>query len=392
MPCRSLRVALFTGNFNYTRDGATQALGRLVGHLREAERAEVRIYAPTAPDAPAFQGLSAIPSITLPGRAEYRLGLGLTPQLRRDIETFAPDVVHIATPDVVGFQAQRLARRLDRPLIASLHTRFEKYLAYYGLGFLEPVLEQQLLEFYGRCDQVLAPTVATANWLKGSEGEAKVRIWSRGVDRALFHPVRRDSAWRAAQGFGETDMVVLFFGRVVLEKGLAVFADAFERLAAQRPNVRALIVGDGPAKAWMTQRLPQAAYTGFLGGLALARAIASADVLLNPSATEAFGNVNLEAMASGLPVVCADVASSRFLVRHEESGLLCPEADADGYAAALARLVDRPAWRARLGSAARTVSRAFSWDAALSSVVESYREAIAAHRRPAATPQRKLAA
>lgn len=392
MSCRSLRVALFTGNFNYTRDGATQALGRLVGHLRETERAEVRIYAPTAPDAPTVPGLSPIPSITLPGRAEYRLGLGLTPQLRRDIEGFAPDVVHIATPDVVGFQAQRLARRLDRPLIASLHTRFEKYLAYYGLGFLEPVLEQQLLEFYGRCDQVLAPTVATANWLKGSEGDAKIRIWSRGVDRALFHPARRDRAWRAEQGFGETDTVVLFFGRLVLEKGLAVYADAFDRLAAQRPSVRPLIVGDGPAKAWMMQRLPQAAYTGFLGGPALARAIASADVLLNPSATEAFGNVNLEAMASGLPVVCADVASSRFLVRHEESGLLCPEADAAGYAAALARVVDRPAWRARLGSAARTVSRAFSWDAALNSVVESYREAIAAHRRPAAAPQRQLAA
>jgi glycosyltransferase involved in cell wall biosynthesis len=392
LPPRPLRVALFTGNFNYTRDGATQALGRLVGHLREAEGAEVRIYAPTAPDAPDFEGLAASPSIALPGRAEYRLGLGLTAALRREIEGFAPDVLHVATPDVVGFQAQRLARRVDRPLIASLHTRFEMYLAYYGLGFLEPVLEQQLLEFYGRCDQVLAPTVATAQWLKAAPGEARIRIWSRGVDRALFHPSRRDETWREAQGFAPTDMVVLFFGRLVLEKGLSLYADAFDRLAAARPNVKALIVGDGPARAWIAQRLPGAAYTGFIAGPALARAVASADVLLNPSATEAFGNVNLEAMASGLPVVCADVASSRFLVRHEQSGLLCRGGDAEAYGRALERLYDRPAWRARLGSAARTVSRAFSWDAALSSVVESYGEAIAAHGRPAATPQRALAA
>jgi glycosyltransferase involved in cell wall biosynthesis len=392
LPHRPLRVALFTGNFNYTRDGATQALGRLVGHLREVERADVRIFAPTAPDAPDVEGLAAIPSIALPGRAEYRLGLGLTAALKRDIELFDPDVVHVATPDVVGFQAQRLARRRNRPLIASLHTRFEKYLAYYGLGFLEPVLEQQLLEFYGRCDQVLAPTLATAQWLKGMEGAARIRIWSRGVDRALFHPSRRDTAWRKAQGFGETDMVVLFFGRLVLEKGLAVFADAFERLAATRPKVKALIVGDGPSRAWMAQRLPGAAFTGFLNGPALARAVASADVLLNPSATEAFGNVNLEGMASGLPVVCADVASSRFLVRHEQSGLLCPEADAAAYACALIRLYDRPAWRARLGSAAHNTSRAFSWDAALASVVLSYREAIAAHGRSAAAPARALAA
>ena len=392
MPTRPLRVALFTGNFNYTRDGATQALGRLVTHLRETERADVRIFAPTAPDAPAVEGLAAIPSITLPGRAEYRLGLGLTPALRRDIDLFAPDVVHLATPDLVGFQAQRLARRQNRPMIASLHTRFEKYLAYYGLGFLEPVMEQQLLDFYGRCDQVLAPTLATAQWLRRAGCAAKVRIWSRGVDRTLFHPSRRDRAWRKAQGFVDTDMVALFFGRLVMEKGLAVFADALERLQASRPDVRALIVGDGPARTWMAQRLPGAVFTGFQSGPALARAVASADVLLNPSATEAFGNVNLEAMASGLPVVCADVASSRFLVRHEESGLLCPDADVAAYARALIRLYDRPAWRARLGSAARNVSRAFSWDAALSSVVDSYREAIAAHRRPAATSQRALAA
>jgi len=138
--------------------------------------------------------------------------------------------------------------------------------------------------------------------------------------------------------------------------------------------------------------MPQAAFTGFLAGADLARAVASADVLLNPSATEAFGNVNLEAMASGLPVICADVPSSRFLVRHEQTGLLCPVADAPGYAEALARMAARPAWRSRLGAAARTASRAFSWDAALSSVVDSYEAAIEAHRRPLAARQRALAA
>ena len=392
MSLRPLRVALFTGNFNYTRDGATQALGRLVRYLREERRAKVRIYAPTAPEAPVVEGLAAIPSVALPGRSEYRLGLGMTPQLRRDVEDFAPDVIHVATPDIVGFQAQRLARRLDRPMVASLHTRFETYLTYYGLGFLEPVMEQRLLEFYGRCDQVLAPTMATASWLRRSGVGARVRIWSRGVDRIQFHPCRRDEAWRAAQGFAPEDMVVLFFGRLVLEKGLGVYADVFEQLSVGHRDVRALVVGDGPAGAWMAQRLPHAVYTGFLAGTDLARAVASADVLLNPSATEAFGNVNLEAMACGLPVVCADVPSSRFLVRQEETGLLCPSGDVAAYGEALRRLAARPAWRARLGAAARTASRAFSWDAALSSVVESYQAAIEAHRRPAAARPRALAA
>ncbi len=234
-----LRVALFTGNFNYTRDGATQALGRLVSHLREVEKAEVRIYSPTLPNAPLARGLVSIPSIALPGRAEYRLGLGLNGAARRDVAAFNPDIFHLSTPDLVGFQAQGLARRMDRPLVSSLHTRFETYLAYYGLGLLEPVMEQQLRRFYGRCDYILAPTPIMVQDMNKGGLHGKVRLWSRGVDRALFDPARRDLEWRRAQGFAGSDFVVLFFGRLVLEKGLALFADAFDRLRAGRPDVRA---------------------------------------------------------------------------------------------------------------------------------------------------------
>lgn len=388
MSVRPLRIALFTGNFGYTRDGATQALTRLVDYLRRIQGAEVRIYSPTSPEAGVPEGLVPIPSIALPGRREYRLGLGLAGDAHQDLIAFSPDVFHLATPDVVGFQAQRLARRLGRPLIASLHTRFETYLAYYGLGFLEPVLERRLQHFYARCDYVLAPTPPIVQALSEGALQGRVRLWSRGVDRVQFDPTRRDLDWRRAQGFGDQNFVVLFFGRLVLEKGLAVFADAFERLRQGRPDARALVVGDGPSRSWMAQRLPGAVFTGFLGGEELGRAVASADALLNPSATEAFGNVNLEAMASGLPVVCADLPSSHFLVRHAETGLLCPDGDPDAYAQALGRLCDRPPWRARLGAAARAASRAYSWDAALSSVVDAYHDALRTHAAPASTRPR----
>jgi phosphatidylinositol alpha 1,6-mannosyltransferase len=379
---RPLRIALFTGNFGYTRDGATQALSRLVSHLRHVEGADVRIYSPTSPGADVPQGLVPIPSIALPGRREYRLGLGLTGQVRKDILAFAPDVIHLATPDLVGFQAQRLGRQLGRPLIASLHTRFETYLTYYGLGFLEPVLERRLLDFYGRCDCVLAPTPGIAQDLSRSGLRGRVRIWSRGVDRTQFDPARRDLHWRRAHGFADSDFVVLFFGRLVLEKGLAVFADAFDRLREGRRDVRTLVVGDGPARAWMAQRLPRATFTGFLTGAELGRAVASADALLNPSNTEAFGNVNLEAMASGLPIVSADLPSSRFLIKDEQTGLLCAAGEPQAYAEALHRLLVRPAWRARLGAAAHAASRAYSWEAALTSVAEAYRDALRTHATP----------
>ncbi len=374
-----LRIALFTGNFNYTRDGAAQALGRLVEHLRAVEGAEVRIYSPTSPevDAQAHAGLVSVPSVTLPGRPEYRLALGLTGDVRRDVTDFDPDIVHLSTPDILGMQAQQFARQHGVPMVASLHTRFETYLAYYGLGWLEPVVDHMLRRFYDRSDYVLAPSAPVAQSLAADGLEpTRIRIWSRGVDRDLFDPTRRDLAWRAAQGFADDDIVVLFFGRVVMEKGLAPFSDIVDRLCARRKNVRVLIVGDGPARPWLAERLPQAVFTGFLAGKALARAVASADILLNPSATEAFGNVNLEAMASGLPVVTADLPSGRALVADGVNGLLCAPLDPDSYVDALVRLVTEPALRAALGAAARQASAAFSWSAALSSVVDVYREAL----------------
>jgi glycosyltransferase involved in cell wall biosynthesis len=155
-----------------------------------------------------------------------------------------------------------------------------------------------------------------------------------------------------------------------------MFADVFERLRALRPRTRAVVVGDGPAKAWMMQRLPDAIYTGFLRGPELATAVASGDALLNPSATEAFGNVNLEAMACGLAVVSADMPNSSGLIRDGVDGLLHPPADSDGYLNSLIRLYDDPGLRAKLGAEAREASAAYSWSAACSSVVDIYREAI----------------
>lgn len=374
-----LRVALFTGNYNYTRDGATQALQRLVQHLDAMPGAAVRIYAPTS-KRPAFEPdrpVVSVPSIVIPGRSEYRLALGLPPSVREDVRRFRPNIFHLATPDLLGGQALRLARELGAPVVSSLHTRFETYFDYYGLGWLKPWAEARLRAFYQGCDYVLAPNAQIADWLVEEGLDGRVRLWSRGVDRTLFDPARRDMAWRRAQGFDDGDLVVAFFGRVVLEKGLALFADVIDRLQAARQGVRAVVIGDGPARPWMARRLPGAVFTGFLSGPALGRAVASADILLNPSTTEAFGNVTLEAMAAGLAVVCADAPSHRALVRANLSGLLCPPGDVQAHAGAVLGLAAQPERRLLIGRAARDASAAYSWSAALDSVVAVYREALA---------------
>ncbi|MBO0749893.1 MAG: glycosyltransferase family 1 protein, partial [Porphyrobacter sp.] len=345
---RAPRVALFSGNYNCIADGANQALNRLVAYLLR-NGFEVRVYSPVV-ERPAFAPageLVGVRSIPFPGRGEYRVALGLPQATRRDLDAFAPDLVHVSAPDPLGRAAQGYALAGGIPLVASLHTRFETYWDYYGLGFIRGMIERYLQRFYRRCDLVLAPNRPLADMLVADGVDpARIAIWSRGVDRAKFDPARRSQAWRTAHGIGEDELAVLFFGRLVREKGIADFAAAFT--CADLPGTRAVVIGEGPAHAEFARSLPDAVFVGHLSGDALGEAVASADVLLNPSATEAFGNVNLEAMAAGLPIVSADAPSSRALIEPGRTGLLVPPGDVAGYAEALRTLAGNEALRRRL--------------------------------------------
>lgn len=369
---RSLRIALFTGNYNYIKEGANQALNQLVGYLEGCGH-EVRVYSPVT-DTPAFtpQGtLIPVPSITLPVRNEFQLALGLPRSIRSDVRRFAPDLIHVATPDILGTRAETFANRLNIPIVASLHTRFETYLEHYGLGWLRPAAEAHLKRFYTRADRVLAPTAGLVEEVKRLRGDDKVSLWGRGVDRDLFSPERRDNPWRRAQGWSDETVVALFLGRLVLEKGIDLFAETIRLLNARGHDVRALVVGDGPARERLAN-IEGAILTGHLQDEELARAVASADLMINPSTTEAFGNVVLEAMAAGLPVVSADAPSARALIKNGQTGVLCRVQSAEAYANAATGLVSLPAERQAIGQAARTASGAYSWEAASRAAEAAY--------------------
>jgi phosphatidylinositol alpha 1,6-mannosyltransferase len=377
-----LRLALFSGNYNCVRDGANQALNRLVAYL-ERRGARVRIYSPTAKD-PAFEPtgtLVSVPSIPVPFRPEYRLALGLTRRALSDLEAFGPTIVHLSAPDLLGHAAQELAVRRGIPIVASVHTRFEAYLKYYRLGGLESPAKRCLTRFYNRCRHVYVPSDCMARQLRADGVSSEIRAWSRGVDRALFDPARRDFAWRRALGIADDETVVAFVGRLVLEKGLEPFVDALELLKSRELGYRVLIAGDGPARDWLEARLPGALYLGHLTGVDLARAYASADIFFNPSSTEAFGNVTVEAMASGLPTVCANATGSSSIVRDRITGFLVEPASALSFSEALRCLLADSDLRRRMGAAGRRASAVFDWDTVLSGVVDHYRDALV--ERPA---------
>lgn len=373
-----LRIALFSGNYNMVRDGANKALNRLVRYLID-HGAEVRVYSPTIPegfDAPGE--IVSVPSFAIPTRKEYRFATGLPSWVRDDIRDFRPNLFHLSVPDLVANKAQKFAAELGIPVVASLHTLFQTYLTYYGLGFLRPMGERYLARFYARCDYVLAPNELLAEDMRAQTGLGdNVRIWSRGVDHNVWNPARRDMGWRRAHGYADDEVVPLFFGRLVKEKGLDVFEDVVRELRARGRKVRPLIVGAGPAGDDLAKVIGDAVFTGHIEGAQLARAVASADVLINPSTTEAFGNVNLEAMASGVALISADAPAARSLIHDGDNGLIVPPRDAKAYADAFERLIDDPSRMRALAGAGTESSKAFRWSAILDRVIDTYRLAIA---------------
>jgi len=382
VPASDLRVALFSGNYNYVRDGANQALNRLVAYLLR-QGVHVRVYSPTVqhPAFPATGDLVDVPAVPVPGRSEYRLPLALPAHVRRDLEKFNPNIVHISSPDIVGHRAVTWARKHKIAAVASVHTRFDTYLAYYHLQALEPVARAIMRRLYRRCEVVLAPAESTAAILRAQRMNRDITIWARGIDREQFNPERRDMEWRRSQGIADDEMVIAYLGRVVMEKGLDVFADAVRTFATLGLKYHVLVIGEGPARPWFEQQLPDAAFIGQQTGSDLARAVASADVLLNPSITEAFGNVTLEAMGCGVPVIAADATGASNLVRSGITGTLVDGTSPEEFADALAAYARDPDLRRRHGEAGLAIARTMDWDTINSAVIRAYRHALIKRER-----------
>lgn len=367
-----LRVALVTSSYNFIADGVALTLNRLVGWLL-AHGVEVKIFAPTGPQAAlAHEGeLISVPSVALPGRPEYRLAFGLGPKARRALLDFKPDLIHIAVPDLLGLAALKLAQKHNIPAVASYHTRYETYLKHYWyLRGLENSLKRYLRWFYGAMREVYVPSPSTREALLADGLRDNFKPWPRGIDTARFDPAKRSLDWRKAHNIRADEIVVLHVSRLVREKRLDTLTEALRRIDLP---YRAVIVGDGPDRPFAEQAVPKAIFTGFLEGEELATAYASSDIFLFPSDSESFGNVTLEAMASGLPCICANATGSRSLVVAGETGYLAPASNPSAFAELIMRLIEDPPLRRRMGDAGRARALTFSWDETLARILDHYR-------------------
>lgn len=371
------KVALFTGNYNHIRDGVSLTLNRLVAFLLK-KNIEVLIFGPTIEE-PAVEHsgtLIDVPSKRLPGRPEYRFSTSFPSDQQQKLKEFDPDIIHIATPDFLGYKALKWAKRNGKPIVSSYHTHFSSYLKYYKLSLLEPLMWKYLGWFYKQCKLVFVPSQSMVEILQDKKIETEFRIWARGIESDVFTPQKRSAEWRKSHGFEADDVVITFISRLVWEKNLKLFADVVNRVSRKRSNAKALIVGDGPAMEEMKQLMPNAVFTGFLGGDDLATAYASSDIFFFPSDTETFGNVTLEAMACGLPCVVADATGSKSLVEHEENGFVVPVERTDKFYKFIDTLTADNELRKTMGASGLEKSKNYSWDAINNNLIGYYLEVL----------------
>jgi glycosyltransferase involved in cell wall biosynthesis len=362
-PRRRLRVAVVTETWPPEVNGVAMTIHRMVDWLsRRHEVALIRVRQRGAQVGTPIPGVTTrvMPGIPVPRYHELRMGLPSTGSLKRVWESEPPHIVHVITEGPLGWSAVRAANALGIPVISDFHTNFHQYTAHYGMGLFKPIALRYLRNLHNRTRLTLVPTEALADDLK-REGFRGLDVLARGIDTELFHPGRRRDSLRANWGAGPDDPVLLMVSRIAPEKNLTLALEAFEQARAQTPGARMVVVGDGPARSSCAKRHPDVHFAGMQTGETLAEHYASADIFVFPSLSETFGNVTLEAMASGLAVVAFDYAAAREHIVNGRNGRSVPRAGSSAFVDAVAELARDRLQTRRLGNAARDTALAVDW-------------------------------
>jgi phosphatidylinositol alpha 1,6-mannosyltransferase len=358
-------------------NGVTHSILRVLEHLQERGD-EVLVIAPSTQDAdvPAEvygAHIHRVPSVPLAGYANVRVALGGVYRVKRILAEFAPDVIHLASPFVLGWRAAQAAHQLAIPTVAIYQTEVPSYAGRYGVPFLENWAWNRVEHIHLLASRTLAPSSFALNQLRG-RGIPRVDLWRRGVDTQRFSPEKRDGGWRAEVA-PDGERIIGYLGRLAVEKqveDLAVLADI--------PGTRLVIVGDGPQRAALEATLPRAVFTGFLGGAELARAVASFDLFVHPGEFETFCQTIQEAMASGVPVVATGRGGPLDLVENSRTGWLYEPGDLAGLRARVMDLIGDDAKRRAFAAAAHASVQGRTWAALGDELIRHYQAVLAGER------------
>ncbi|MBW7472791.1 glycosyltransferase family 1 protein [Marinobacter sp. M216] len=308
-----------------------------------------------------FSHEHVVTGVPLPGYADLRFGLVRSRHLRKLWQKDRPDAIYVATQGPLGVAAVTAARGLGVPVSSGFHTNFHSYSRYYGVGILERLLCAYGRWFHNRTAVTLVPT-RKMEQTTATMGIRATGLWSRGVDCGRFSPYKRDNALRASWGLKTNDRAVIYVGRLAPEKNLRMAVACYERIRSLHLQTRFILVGDGPLRRQLAERHPDYIFCGTQRGEDLARHYASADLFLFPSKTDTFGNVVLEAMASGLAVVAFDDGAASEHLRHEGNGMKAALAQDEDFVDSALRLADQPTLLNRIRAQARLDALELDWN------------------------------
>jgi len=347
-----MRYALVTETWPPEINGVSLTVEGLAQGLRKRGH-DVGLVRPRQPqDSERVDDTLLVRGFPLPRYPGLRFGAPAVGALAAHWKAATPDAVYIATEGPLGWAARRVARRLGVPIATGLHTRFDHYMRDYGFPFLEPIALRWMRRFHNAGDATLVATRELQEWLAQRHFTNPMRL-ARAVDGTLFHPARRDARLRTAWGAGDGTLVAMHVGRIAAEKNLALAIEAFRAIERVRPDARFVFVGEGPLRGPLAEGNPDLVFCGLQRGEDLARHFASGDLFLFPSRSETFGNVTLEAMASGVPTLAFDYGAAREHLRNGEHGIRVPDGDSAAFVTAAVRLAQDPIALRRMRHATR---------------------------------------
>jgi glycosyltransferase involved in cell wall biosynthesis len=383
-----MRVAIITENFLPKLDGVTRTLARLLEHLQQRKHEAILLGPASSIEQYAGAEIVGTAGIPLPFYPELKFNF-FRPLFIRRLKEFRPDIVHLIDPVVLGAAGLAAARFLNIPVVSSYHTNLAAYCGHFGFPIFTRPMWTYNRFIHNQCELTFCPSPSTAAMLR-EQGFEHLRIWPRGVDTTLFSPERRSAATRAGwlQGNKAEKILLLYVGRISWEKNLGLLTRAYRAMDTRHCHL--VIIGDGPALKEIQVELAglPVTFTGYLQGEELARAYASADIFAFPSTSETFGQVVLEAMASGLPVVGVHSEGVCDLVRDGQTGFLSYAPNKDdmviSYQMRLEYLIHSKQARQDMGEAAHLYASSRSWSEAMECLMRGYAEVLTRQYAPAA--------
>ncbi|MBJ8004632.1 glycosyltransferase [Bacillus cereus] len=371
-----MRVAIFTDTFTPQVNGVAKTLERLTKYFQK-ENIAYSVFAPqhTAEDnfVTNVNKMRSIPLTILYPECRFAFP---TPRIKRELLAFKPDIIHIATPFNMGLCGLYYAKKLNIPVVGSYHTDFDAYLRYYKIEFLSNMLWNYLKWFHSHMQKNFVPSPETLHQLK-KKGFQQLYIWGRGVDCTLFHPTYNKDLFRKKYNI-TAEYILSYVGRLAPEKDIDTLQTLIQTTNKERDDIHWLIAGDGPLAKGLHENVQKTnvTFTGYLQGVDLAEAYASSDLMVFPSPTETFGNVVLESLACGTPVIGANSGGVKNIITDGKTGVLCEPKNEDSFLSSIYELLNNEEMRKQISLDARSYAATQSWDEISNNLLMHYDDVI----------------